>query len=121
MTEASRSPGEYWQDVASFYRELIDRHGWNQAAMLDLVERLARSSWAGSIYPSASHEALGLSLHERYEDRRHAPMVYLQYHGTADMFEVIYQEGQGKTVSSESCQRVDEPAWERILAWLRRE
>ena len=121
MTSASRSPSEYWQQMPSFYRELIDRYGWNQAAMLELVERLARSTWADSVYPSTSHAALGLSLHEHYEDRLGASMVYLQYNGTTDTFEVIYQVGQGHTVSSELCPRVDDPAWERILAWLRRE
>lgn len=120
MTDARHGPAEYWRHVTSFYQELIDRYGWKQGAMLELVERLALSSWADSIYPSTSHEALGLSLHEFYEERRNAPMVYLQYSGDTDTFEIIYQEGQGHTVSSELCQRIDDLTWERILAWLRR-
>jgi hypothetical protein len=119
MTDLRHDPNEYWRQVTSFYQELIDRYGWKQGAMLELVERLALSSWAGSIYPSTSHEALGVSLHEFYEERRTAPMVYLQYSGDTDTFEIIYQKGQGHTVSSEVCQRVDDLAWQRIVAWLR--
>ena len=93
MVETSRSPSEYWQEVPSFYRELIDRYGWNQTPMLELVELLGRSSWADSIYPSTSHEALGLSKHERYEERLRAPMVYVQYNVQASL-----RSGQGAGV-----------------------
>ena len=113
----ARSSVEYWREMPGFYRELIDRYGWKQRPMLDLVERLSESPWAERIYPSTSHEALGLSLHEHYEQRRTSPMVYIQYDGERDTFEISYQRGQGNTVSSELQTQVDDTVWERVVAW----
>ena len=116
--ETRRTPVEYWKEMPAFYRELIERYGWKQDAILELVDKLSQSQWAETIYPSTSQEALGLCLCEHYEDRRHAPMVYVQYDGHRGEFEVIFQRGQGHTVSSETCSCVDEQVLQRVLNWI---
>ena len=42
-------PAEAWERMVDFYRELIDRHGWRQAPMLDYVSWLAAGpyGWDG--------------------------------------------------------------------------
>lgn len=116
--EGRRPPADYWAEIPPFYRELIDHYHWKQGPMLELVEGLTRTPWAHRIYPSTSHEALGLSLHERHDERRKAPMVYVRYNGNADTFDVVFQQGQGSTVSTETHGRLDDRLWERIRAWI---
>jgi len=116
--ESEHNPIQYWHEVLSFYRDLIDQYGWNQRPMLELVEQVMHSPWVEKIYPSTSHAALGISLHEHYEQRVNSPMVYILYLGNGDMFEVIYQRGQGDTVYSEPHLQVDDKVWECVVDWV---
>jgi len=47
-----------WSEVRQFYQELVQRHGWPLESMLELVELLEKSSYAGGMFPFTSHESL---------------------------------------------------------------
>ncbi len=119
MTELiGRAPSDYWLRLPAFYRELIELHGCKQQPMLDLVQDLAHGAWTQTVFPSTSHEALGLSRHEFHEARLTAPMVYVRYNGERDNFEIEYQLGQGHTVSTETAGLIDQAVRSRIMGWL---
>jgi hypothetical protein len=77
----THDPRDHWKEMPSFYRNLIEQHGWKQQPMLNHVEHLAGQAWAQRLFPSTSHEALGLSHFEFYEERLVAAMVYIRYDG----------------------------------------
>jgi len=115
---SNRTLREYWEEVPVFYRHLIDRHGWKQQPMLELVQQLADHHIARHLFPSTSHEALGLSRFEFYEERLAAPMVYLRYVAERDAFEITFQLGQGHTTLIETARVIDEDQWRRINEWV---
>ncbi len=47
-----------WPAITSFYRGLIDQHGWKIEPMLDLVEYVSRSPYATSLFAATSHDQL---------------------------------------------------------------
>ena len=115
---SNRTLREYWEEVPAFYRDLIERHGWKQQPMLELAQRLADQSIAQGLFPSTSHEALGLSRFEFYEERLSAPVVYIRYVAEPKVFEITFQAGQGHTISIETARLIDADPWRRIIAWL---
>jgi hypothetical protein len=114
----NRTSSAYWKEIPAFYRDLIERHHWKQQPILELVERLAGQAVTKDLFPSTSHEALGLSRFEFYEERLAAPMVYIRYDGGREIFEITYQLGQGHTSSTEDASVIDTVHWRRIVAWL---
>lgn len=117
--DAGRPPSYYWNAIAPFYRDLIDHYGWQQRPMLDLVEELACLSWTQSVYPSTSHHFLCLSLHERWEDSREAPLVGIGYSGDEEAFRVDFLHRRAGTSSTETHHRLDEAVWKRVREWLK--
>lgn len=121
-----RRPGEMsrqqrWEQQVEFYEDLISNHGWKQERMLQLVHKLLAHPEVSQLWPSNSHEALGLAGCERYEDRLEQPMVYLRYRSDAGDFEVYWQGGQGNTVKET---RAADPGQHelisQILEWIAR-
>jgi hypothetical protein len=110
---------ELWTEQISFYREVIDRYKFPQEPMLFLIDKLYKAGLCDKVYPSNSHEALGLSFFRDYEDRRFNPMVYISYVSITNLFTIYYQSGQGKTVFEETC-NVDLKDYDfnKITNWL---
>ncbi|TWT96438.1 hypothetical protein [Neorhodopirellula pilleata] len=114
------SPG--WDRVTSFYRDLIDQHGFEQHRMLDVVAHYSRMDTKPVIHASTSHAALGISTAETYPGRLGVPMVYIEYHATKDTFRLIFQKRQGDTERTKNVEDPTAPeALNDILAWLRAE
>lgn len=108
-----------WKKQLVFYNELIGKYKWNQKPMLDLVEKFIDNRISKKYYPSNSHELLGLSNTEKYENRRVNPMVYIGYSNYSNSFEIYYQNGQGNTVKEEkSIAEINDDILERIENWL---
>lgn len=93
---------EEWEKVIDFYSELINKYHRKQEAMLVLIDKLKRLGSFSLFYPSTSHEALGLSAGQNYEERCDKPMVYIIYDSNEDNFKVHYQKSQGQTVLEKS-------------------
>lgn len=47
-----------WAEIAGFYRDLVQNHGWPIQPMLDLVSFIERSSYSQSLFACTSHELL---------------------------------------------------------------
>lgn len=56
MTEYVRSAS--WPDIVTFYRDLVERDGMQQAPMLRLVQQLAASRYAQGLFGATSHHIL---------------------------------------------------------------
>lgn len=112
-------PVEEWANLVGFYRQLIDKHGWRQQPMLEFASWLAASRHSQNLFPSTSHEALGLATVQTYEERLRQPVVYIVYSAHDEQFVVHYQDGQGKEVREEWVASPQTPeVFARILAWV---
>lgn len=115
VTEVS---ADAWAEMVAFYRQLIDEYGWRQGPMLEFVSWLAASPHSRVLFPSTSHEALGLAKVATYRERLRRPMVYIAFsepHG----FVIHWQRGQGDEVREESVSAPQAPeVFARILDWL---
>ena len=110
---------EEWGHTLRFYRELIDEYGWQQGPMFEFLTWLSASNYARSLFPSTSHEALGLSTVRSYEERLRRPMVYIVYSSQEQHFVIHWQRGQGDEVFEESVESPQAPkVISRILGWL---
>ena len=58
MEKAMRTQTRPWSDIAGFYRNLIEEHGWGMQPILALVESLATAPWAGKLHGTTSHATL---------------------------------------------------------------
>lgn len=110
-------PDSAWTEVLTFYRELIDEHGWAQGPMLNFAEWLAASEYGRVLFPSTSHQALGLSTVATYEERLRVQTVFLIYLETCSRFEVRYHPRRGNHIRVEEVSS-PETALPRILEWL---
>lgn len=87
--------------------------------MLDLVNHYRESADFQDIYPSSSHEALGLSKFEDYPTRCEHPMIYIKYVHSSERFEVSWQRGQGNTVSKSSTNSPKDTEFiNSVVSWL---
>lgn len=112
-------PPEAWEDVVGFYRSLIDEHGWRQEPMLEFASWLASSDYGRILFPSTSHEALGLATVATFQERLQLPMVCVLYSDQEERFVLHYQRGQGHDVSRETVVSPQAPeVLARILDWL---
>jgi hypothetical protein len=113
-------PARSWADIVDFYRDLIRETGWRQEPMLAFVSWLGSSMLGQVLFPSTSHEALGLATVPTYEERLRLPMVSIVYHEREGQFVVVYQECQGRQVREEIVESPQTPdVLIRILDWLR--
>lgn len=111
-------PAEAWSQMVAFYRELIEQYGWRQGPMLEFVSWLADSSHSRVLFPSTSHEALGLARVATYRQRLRQPMVYIVF-SESQGFVVHWQRGQGDEVREEAVPSPQAPeVFKRILDWL---
>jgi hypothetical protein len=111
-------PADAWARMVAFYRELIDDYGWRQEPMLEFVSWLASSPHSRILFPSTSHEALGLARVATYRERLQRPMVYIDYSEPRG-FVIHWQRGQGDEVQEESVPSPQAPeVFARILNWL---
>ncbi len=110
---------ELWTEQISFYQDLINKYKFEQKPMLFLIEKLHEAGLCEKLFPSNSHEALGLSLFDNYEDRCVNPMIYVSYKPRTNLFTIYYQAGQGKTISNETAQ-IDLTQYDlsKIASWL---
>ncbi|HYV39297.1 MAG TPA: hypothetical protein VE988_26650 [Gemmataceae bacterium] len=107
-----------WADMVGFYRRLMDEYGWRQGPMLELVYWLAAGPYSQVLFPSTSHEALGLSTVPTYQERCQRPMVYIVYSEPSG-FVLHWQRGQGDEVREEPVPSPESPeVFGRILGWL---
>lgn len=56
--------------IADFYRQLVVEHRWPIATMLQMVETIAKSEYAGLLYGATSHEVLLVSIKPKFEYHR---------------------------------------------------
>ena len=118
--EMSKFPMEYWPGVVKFYSELVNEYGWAHHPMLDLVERLATSTLACELYPSTSHDRLGLALVETYQERWQRQMVFIEYRSDSKSFGIFYMRPNGGGHAKVDCtSSPDDPIMiKKILSWL---
>ena len=110
---------EKWERILLFYRELIDKYGWQQEPMLEFSAWLSTSKNAEFVFPSTSLAALGLSTVELYEERLQRPMVYIDYVSQQHRFVIHWQRGQGDEVFQETVESPQAPdVFSRILSWI---
>lgn len=115
----SDHPSALWQDMPSFYVEIIEKFGAKLQPMVDLTERIAASRWATQLYPCTSMEALGLSRHARYDESMADRTVWFEYVENVETFRVTFQEGRGGAPSTtHEAPSIDDEMWGRIEAWL---
>lgn len=112
------APASLWQDMPSFYAEIIEKFGANLQPMVALVERIAASPWAQQLYPSTSMEALGLSKFASYEERVASRSVWFEYVENIEMFRVTFQEVGRRPASTVDVPSFDDDMWRRVSAWL---
>ncbi len=111
-------PLKDWERITKFYRDLIDTHGWEAEPLADFVSWLASGPHGRSLFPSTSHDALGLATVATYHERLEHPMVYIQYVKNRG-FIIDWQAWQGKTVREECVSSPQSPeVFERLLMWL---
>jgi len=112
-------PAEDWRELLAFYRRLIDEHHWRQEPMLEFVSWLANSEYSAVLFPSTSHEALGLSTVATFQERLRHPMVYIVYSDRDRTFTIHYQQGQGNDDHRQTTPAPHVPeVFRHILAWL---
>lgn len=115
LTDASE---EDWEDIVSFYRDMIDWHEWELQPLADFVTWLASGQYRHQVLPSTSHAALGLSVVPSYGERLKQPMVYVELEPSGG-FRLHWQQGQGNTLFEEVVSNPQAPeVFERILDWL---
>ena len=61
MEQAMTTRARPWDEIAGFYRMLIEENGWGLQPILDLVEQLAKAPWASKVHGSTSHATLVLA------------------------------------------------------------
>ncbi len=96
------SKNEQWTIIEKFYQELVDVYHWDQQPMIKLLATLKFNGFYDKYFPSTSHEALGLCMVDKYDERLNQPMVYLAYNMKLEIFEAHFQQGQGVTVKQEN-------------------
>jgi hypothetical protein len=112
-------PARSWADIVDFYRDLIRETGWRLEPMLAFASWLGSSLYGRVLFPSTSHEALGLATVPTYEERLRLPMVSIVYHEREGQFVVVYQRCQGHKVREEIVESPQAPdVLMRILDWL---
>jgi hypothetical protein len=94
---------ELWTENLEFYQELVTKNKWQQEPMIELIHYFDKVGICEKYFPSNSHESLGLSTDDNYEQRLVLPMVYITYQSKTNSFMLTFQKGQGTTVSEEDC------------------
>jgi hypothetical protein len=110
---------ELWNENLQFYQELVTKYDWDQQPMIELIQRFETVGLCKKFFPSNSHEALGLSRADNYEQRLLLPMVYITYQSKTNTFKLTFQKGQGKTINEENCgPHIDSQTISKIEDWL---
>jgi hypothetical protein len=109
--------GEHWQHTIDHYARVKDKDGIKQ--MLKLVSELHNHTEAIMLYPSISIYSLGLSKYEKYKDRIHHPMVYIDWGPDDDTFVVHWFKKLGKAVKNTVVHApLCDNALAEIIEWL---
>jgi hypothetical protein len=103
MKYPSTNKPELWQAATDFYQNLIDKHGWNQEPMLELVQWLSASEYANWFYPSTSHQYLCISPVATYPERCEAPIISVVYDSHHKHFVINYQNQHRESLSKVQC------------------
>lgn len=112
-------PADRWEDIDTFYEELIEDYGWRQEPMRAFASRLGSGPYGQVLVPSTSHEALGLSTVSVFDDQPPRPMVFVLYDGHRRRFLVRYLGPDQQELRRESVDVPDAPeVFARILDWL---
>jgi hypothetical protein len=110
---------DLWNKNLEFYQELVTKNKWQQEPMIELIQYFDKIGICEKYFPSNSHESLGLSTADNYEQRLELPMVYITYHPRSNTFKLTFQKGQGATLSEEDCSTVmNALTISRIEKWL---
>ncbi len=92
-----------WNENLEFYQELVIKYKWQQEPMIDLILYFDKIGICEKYFTSNSHESLGLSTADNYEQRLVLPMAYVTYQQKTNTFKLTFQNGQGRTLSEEDC------------------
>lgn len=113
-------PVDRWLKITAFYRELTEDHGWNQRPMFEFVSWLGASDASRDLWPSTSHESLGLATVPTYHERLERPMVFVIDDQHQGPFVVRYHQRQNRSVRREVVATPSTPeVFSQILSWLR--
>jgi hypothetical protein len=103
---------EAWNYVLAFYDGLIEM-GHDVRDQKELVERLANSKYAESIYPNTSVGTLCLSTETSYNESKKAPMLVITPMG-ADQFEVGFFSTPLRTHDCEKHRVTTAEVWDLV-------
>lgn len=78
----------YWKNVISDYEQLVSE-GFDYQLQLQIVEKIASSSYAESLFPTTSHFALNISRIEDFHKSFDFPSICIQYFGN-ETFKISY-------------------------------
>jgi hypothetical protein len=110
---------DLWNEHLEFYRELVTKYKWQLESMIELIQLFDKVGICEKYFPSNSHESLGLSTVDNYEQRLSLPMVYITYQPRKNTFKLTFQKGQGTTVNEEDCgATVNALTISKIEQWL---
>ena len=110
---------QLWKETLDFYKECVAKYKMPQELMISIVQHFDNIGLNKKYFPSTSHESLGLSTVEKYEERLVKPMVYITYQPKRKTFLLTFQRGQGKTVHEEDCGvAINKATIIRIEEWL---
>jgi hypothetical protein len=110
---------ELWNENLEFYQELVTKYKWQLEPMIELIQYFDKVGICKKYFPSNSHDSLGLSTADKYEQRLLLPMVYISYQPGANTFKLTFQKAQGMTLSEEDCDSIMNPLTiSKIEKWL---
>jgi hypothetical protein len=92
-----------WKENLGFYQELVTKYKWQQEPMIELIKYFDKVGICEKYFPSNSHESLGLSTADNYEQRLLLPMVYITYQTMTNTLKLTFQKRQGTTLNEEDC------------------
>ena len=110
---------DLWNENLEFYQELVTKYKWQQEPMIELIHYFDKVGICEKYFPSNSHESLGLSTTDNYEQRLVLPMVYITFQARTNTFKLTFQKGQGMTLNEEDCgATLNALAISKIEQWL---
>jgi hypothetical protein len=109
---------ELWNENLQFYEELVNKYKWEQKPMIELIQSFEKVGFHEKFYPSNSHESLGLSTVDNFEERLFLPMVYITYQAKSNTFKLTFQKGQGKTMLEDCVVTINETTISEIEKWV---
>ena len=110
---------ELWKENIEYYREMIDRHKWDQEPMVNLIVKLEKAGLCKLFYPSNSHESLVLSIYGSFNERIANPRVLITYKSLSKSFTIAYRNKYDDIIYDNNCEsEIMESKFDKIKEWL---